>query len=377
MPLMNIFIDARTLYWTGIGRYGKGLLDELQELDHENQYTVLMRPADWDHWEPKQPNFTRLATDINPYSFTEQTRLAWLLYRLQPDLVHFLSFNTPLLYFGKHVVTIHDLTLVDHKNLRAGQRSWSYELKYQAMRIGMRIIARTSARIITDAEYTKQELIWRGYAQTSKIAAIPLGAPELPTAKAVIGNRQPHKDQTLLYVGNLYPYKNLGAIIAALPALKRNYPHIKLVIVGQEDVFGAELREQAERLGVAENVTLAGFVSDQELAAHYAAATLYVFPSLSEGFGLPPLEAMAQGLPVAASTASCLPEVLGDAAVYFNPKDPEDIVRVISETLSSPKKLAELKKAGLAHVKTFSWKRMAEQTLAVYKNVLNKYRARA
>ncbi|HUC87323.1 MAG TPA: glycosyltransferase family 1 protein, partial [Candidatus Saccharimonadales bacterium] len=158
--------------------------------------------------------------------------------------------------------------------------------------------------------------------------------------------------------------------VEALPQLRQAHPQLKLALVGQTDVFGAELTELAKREGVAEAVVMPGFVSDQELAAYYQHAKLYVFPSLSEGFGLPGLEAMANGVPVAAAKASCLPEIYGDAAAYFNPRETTDIARVISGLLSSPKQLDALRQAGLKRVKWFSWKRMAEQTLALYKNVL-------
>ncbi len=365
---MIIVIDARALSWTGIGRYARGLLDHLQVIDRENQYMVLVAPSDWSKWEPKRSNFLRIKTAIKPYSLGEQIRLAALLHRLKPDLVHFLSFNAPVLYRGAHVTTIHDLTLVDYKNRRGGIRTLLYGLKYWAMRYILKRIIHTSKAIITPAEYTKRELVKRGYAPSSKITAIHHGAPELPRG----AKKHERKDQTLLYVGNLYPYKNLERLVMALPALTVARPGLKLIIVGKEDVFGASLKKLAAKLGVADSLSLTGFVSDNELANHYRNATLYVFPSLSEGFGLPPLEAMSYGLPVAAAKASCLPEVLGEAAVYFDPNDTDNIARVISDVLDSPRRLAELRQAGLVHVKLFSWERMAQQTREVYMKALSK-----
>lgn len=157
MASMIIVIDARALSWTGVGRYAKGLLDHLQDVDRENNYKVLMGRSDWSLWEPKSPNFTRIETNIKPYSLGEQVRLAALLYRLKPDLVHFLSFNAPVLYLRPHVTTIHDLTLVDYKNRRGGLKSLIYELKYWVMRVILGRIIRTSRAIITPAEYTRQE----------------------------------------------------------------------------------------------------------------------------------------------------------------------------------------------------------------------------
>jgi glycosyltransferase involved in cell wall biosynthesis len=362
---MKIVIDGRMLGWTGIGRYTKALLEELEQLDRSNEYAVLIQRKDWGTWEPSSPNFHKVEANSEPYRLGEQLKLPGLIKRLRPDLVHFLSFNAPIMYSGPRITTIHDTTLLDFKNYRGGgSRILLYELKYRAMRVVFWRSMRASEQLITDTEYGKQELVKRGYAPAAKIAAIHLGPPSLPPAKAAT---QPTKSgDYLLYVGNLYPNKNLRRLIATLPLLRRQHPHLRLVIVGQADVYAAQLAAYADELGVGGAVSLTGFVSDAELAGYYHQAKLYVFPSLSEGFGLPPLEAMALGLPVAAADTSCLPEVLGQAAAYFNPHDPAEMARVIGDLLASPKRLAELRQRGYKHVKTFSWKRMAEQTLALY-----------
>jgi glycosyltransferase involved in cell wall biosynthesis len=365
---MKVVIDGRMLGWTGIGRYTKALLEELQILDHQTSYVVVLLKKDWELWEPSQPNFTRVQTTAEPYSPGEQIQLAWLLYRLRADLVHFVSFNAPILYFKPHVTTVHDLTLVDFKNYRgASWRKLLYDLKYQAMRLGLRVSTRSSRALITPTEYGKQDLVRRHYAPASRVHAIYEGAPHLP---AETTDRPPISGEYLLCVGNFYPNKNLARLIEALPSLRQHYPQLKLVLVGRPDVFGAELQQLAKQRGVGEAVVLPGFVTDAQLASYYQHAKLYVFPSLSEGFGLPALEAMARGLPVAAAEATCLPEVLGDAAVYFNPQEPRDIAQVLLEVLANPKQLAALKQAGLKRVGEFSWKSMAEQTLAIYKDIL-------
>jgi glycosyltransferase involved in cell wall biosynthesis len=367
--MSRIVIDGRMLGWTGIGRYTKSLLEELEQLDADNSYVVLIQRKDWSRWTPAQPNFQRFEVNINPYSFGEQLRLPWILYGLRADMVHFLNFNSPLLYLRKRVVTIHDLTLLDFKNYRGdGWKKLVYELKYLVMRVVFRAAVTAATKIITDTEYNKDELLTRNYAPAAKITAIHLGTPRLPavTAHSRPANQSPY----LLYVGNLYPYKNILRVIEALPQLLIKYPTLSFIIVGDEDVFSRELHRRIKELRLEQAVVFTGFVSDSELADYYRRATLYVFPSLSEGFGLPPLEAMSYGLPVVAANASCLPEVCGEAAAYFNPHDVADITRVINESLGDPKRLAALKAAGLKRIKTFSWKRMAEQTLAVYKEAL-------
>lgn len=367
--MSHIVIDGRMLGWTGIGRYTRSLLEELERIDSNNRYTVLVQRQDWERWAPTRPNFERLETNIPPYSFGEQWRLPWVLYRQRADLVHFLNFNSPLLYLKKRVVTIHDLTLLDFKNYRgSGWLKLVYELKYRAMRLVFWRAVRGATRVITDVHYNRELLATRGYAPTAKTTAIPLGMPDLPAAPS--GTASSYPKPYLLYVGNLYPYKNLVGVVEALPQLLRLHPNLRFVIVGKEDVFSAGLRQRARELKVGTAVVFTGFVSDAELAAYYHGAVAYVFPSLSEGFGLPGLEAMGYGLPVAAADASCLPEVYGDAAVYFDPHSPADIARVVGDLLNNSRQRTALKARGLAHVKTFSWQRMATQTLAVYQQAL-------
>ncbi len=148
-----------------------------------------------------------------------------------------------------------------------------------------------------------------------------------------------HK-QYILYVGNDYPHKNLERLKLAFEKIDLNY---KLVLITD-------------------------FVSEQELDKLYKNAFLYVFPSLSEGFGLPPLEAMARGLPVVSSNATCLPEILGDAAIYFNPLDVDDMVKVIKKTLLDENLRKTLIKKGFEQIKRYDWSRMAKETMDLYEN---------
>jgi glycosyltransferase involved in cell wall biosynthesis len=145
----------------------------------------------------------------------------------------------------------------------------------------------------------------------------------------------------------------------------------KLVLVGKKDYFYSQLEKRSKNKHIS-NVIFTGFVSDGQLEWLYQNASLYVFPSLSEGFGLPGLEAMSYGTPVASSNATCLPEVYGDAAVYFDPTSVDDMARVISDTLNDKELLAKLRKAGPEHAKKFSWEKMARETLDVYEKALKR-----
>jgi glycosyltransferase involved in cell wall biosynthesis len=170
-----------------------------------------------------------------------------------------------------------------------------------------------------------------------------------------------------MYVGTPFPHKNLENLIKAFAVLRANQPELELVLVGKKEFYYTQLENQ---YGKAPGLRFTGFVSDEELRWYYENARAYIFPSFSEGFGLPGLEAMVHGCPVVSSNATCLPEVYGDAAHYFNPEDVDDMAHKIDEVLTNKKLRDTLIKKGYAQVKKYSWQKMAEQTLAVYKKAL-------
>jgi glycosyltransferase involved in cell wall biosynthesis len=168
-----------------------------------------------------------------------------------------------------------------------------------------------------------------------------------------------------MYIGRPTPHKNLRRLIDAFALLQKKYPDLTLALAGKKDSNYTRHETYVNERGI-KNVVFTGFISDEQLRWMYENTAVYCFPSLSEGFGLPGLEAMLHGAPVASSTATCLPETHGDAARYFDPFSVEDIAKSIDDILSDDKLRNELVKKGKKHVKTFSWQRMAEQTLAVY-----------
>ena len=364
---MRIVIDARMLFWTGIGRYTKALLDELQVLDTANEYLVLVRRADWALWEPSAPNFKKVEASINPYTLSEQWALYLQLKALKPDLVHFTAPNTPLLYRGPRVVTIHDLTLLDFDTSRgSGIGKALRGLKRLPFRLVLANNARFATALITATDFVHDQLIERLGAPSARVHTTLLAADPNVAEPAPI-NRFGELGQYIFYIGNMYPYKNIASTIQALTELK-DRPTLQLMIAGKRDLFSAQLEALAGQLGVGDRVKFVGYVSDGEMISLYRAAALYVNPSLSEGFGLQGLEAMAQGTPVVAARASCLPEVYGDAAEYFDPHDAQDQARAIALVLGDAAVRNRLSAAGTERIKAFSWKKMAEETLAVYRS---------
>lgn len=181
---------------------------------------------------------------------------------------------------------------------------------------------------------------------------------------------QRNKNPYLLYVGNAYPHKNLKHLIKAFKIVLKEFPGLRLILVGKLDYFYERTRKEAEKLGLKDKVVFAGELSNEELSEIYQNGLAYVFPSLSEGFGLPGLEAMQQNLPVISSNKEPLPEVYGPAAIYFNPESVQDMAAKILEVISNGLLMEKLKILGQNQVKRYSWDKCARQTLEVYKQVL-------
>lgn len=360
---MHIAIDARIINST-TGRYVERLLTFLQELDRTNNYTVLVREKDEFFWQPKYDNFRVAIAEFDNYSFAEQTGFKKLLKTLKPDLVHFCMPQQPAGYKGKKVTTFHDLTLVKTYN---SDKNW---LVYHTKQlVGKRIfkkVASDSDHIITPSKFTKKELLDFVEIPKEKITVIYESADVANGAS----RKYPVKfKQFLLYVGQQSDYKNIKRLGDAHQKLLETYPHLGLVLVGKKNAAALK-NEQYFTDKNYRNILFTDFVPDEQLNWLYAHATAYVFPSLMEGFGLPGLEAMGHGTPVISSNATCLPEVYGDAAWYFDPTDTDDMARAIREVLGNEKLQTNLATKGFKQIKKYSWKKMAEQTHAIYMKVL-------
>lgn len=363
---MRIVIDGRMLgpRWTGIGLYTQKLIEQLGSIDHDNEYLVLVDKENYERWATPRPNVKKVLAPYKIYSLAEQLLLPFKIWRLKPDLVHFLH-NVPIIYRGRRVVIVHDTTMVDFDLAPKGLlKALKYKLKRQAMLLVFRATA-SADMIITPSTATKERLLelMKGRVDAKRITVV-YEAIDQPRARVRPISIDPAK---VLYVGTFYPYKNLELVVEAWPHVLIRHPKATLRLIGSTPRFNQSLRETVSRFGVASSVTLPGFVSNEERERAYQNASLFVFPSLSEGFGLPPLEAMAQGLPVLAANASCMPEVLGDAAEFFDPHDAKALAEKINSLLDHPERLAEMQAKGYARLGQFSWAKMAAETLAIYK----------
>lgn len=361
---MHIVIDARIIN-SSTGRYVERLLTYLQAIDLDNHYTVLVPPKDVSFWRPTAKNFTILAADYANYSFNEQFGFKKFLDHLQPDLVHFCMPQQPVFYRGKTITTFHDLTLIKTWN---SDKNWLiYHIKQFVGRFVFFYVARKSTALLVPSEYTKKDLLWFSRVLPTKVTVTYEASDISPTSP------EPHPlpyKHFLLYVGQQPDYKNIRRLAAAHQKLLASHPDLGLVLAGRLKDDARANQAFFEKQGY-KNIHFTDYISDEERDWLYAHCAAYCFPSLMEGFGLPGLEAMTYGAPVVASNATCIPEILGDAALYFDPNNTDDMAQTIGRVLDDPTLRKELIDRGHKQIKKYSWKRMAQQTHDVYTRAIN------
>ncbi len=361
---MKIVIDARE-YPTSTGRYVRKLIENLEKLKSEHEFVILLLPKDFDAYQPSAPNFSKLAAPFPEFTFSEQIGFLRFCRNLKADLIHFPIVQQPILYRRNKVTSILDLTALRYKN--PATPSVIYYAKRLAYKLLIKSAAKRSKHIITISDYVKNDLNRYMGTNKNKITTT-YNSADLITEKAVSTNGiERHK--FLLYVGRVHPHKNIKRLIDAFGLLQKDNPGLKLVLVGKKDALAEQNQKYAKQKGI-KNVIVTGYVSEGRLRWLYENCAAYCFPSLSEGFGLPSLEAMKHGAPVASSNATCLPEVNGDGAHYFDPLDVTDMAEKINDILTNDKLRNELIKKGSEQVKKYSWEKMAKQTLEIYEKAL-------
>jgi glycosyltransferase involved in cell wall biosynthesis len=364
---MHIVIDARVRR-SSTGRYTDRLVQHLQEIDRENTYTILVQPDD--DWQMTNPNFTIVPCKFQQFSFNpiDQIAFAWQIYRLKSDLVHFTMTQQPLLYFGNIVTTTHDLTML---NFTRASRfpTWVHAIGMMLYRFLFWTAHRKSKKIIVPTKWVYEDLEqYQPFTRGKLVVTYESSEPplEVPAEKPA-GISKPF----IFHLGAPFPHKNIERLIKAFEILQTSQPELLLILPGKiKDQFKEDLNAWVEASPAKNNIIVPGFISDEELKWMYQNAECYVLPSLSEGFGLPGLEAMSHGCPVASSNATCLPEVYQDAALYFDPYDPKDIAEKVQAIIDQPKLAKDLVAKGHEVLKQYSWEKMAQETLDVYKGLL-------
>ena len=360
---MHIAIDARIIN-SSTGRYVERLVTYLQEVDTKNDYSILVRAKDINFWQPTNPNFTVRIADFDNYSFAEQIGFKKYLKKLNADLVHFCMPQQPLGYKGKKVTTFHDLTLLKTYN---SDKNWLiFHAKQKVGEYAFKKVIETNNELIAISKFTQKELINLSGLAAEKTTVIYESSDVSQIAPKKYN--VPFK-KYILYVGQQSDYKNIKRLSDAHQILLAKYPDLGLVLVGKKNA-SALANEKYFNERKYQNILFTDFVEDNQLSWLYSHASAYVFPSLMEGFGLPGLEAMSYGTPVVSSSATCLPEVYGPAAHYFNPLDTSDMAEAIDQVLSDDTIRTRLSKAGYKQIKKYSWKKMAKETHAIYMKTL-------
>jgi glycosyltransferase involved in cell wall biosynthesis len=356
----------------GISRYIYHLLTQLRALNGDDSFTVFVGRQPVDAALAPTPRFRLKAVGLP--TNRPAVRILWEQF-LQPaalrragvDLLHSLAFAEPLLWEGPSVVSFMDVSFLRFP--RAFNRCNRLYLTTMA-----RAAVRRANHLLTISEQTRQDLLDLLGARPEQVTVTYCGVddafrPHDPAAVSAFRARHELPEQFILYVGTLEPRKNVPRLLEAYARLRRQRAAPPLVLVGGRGWQHAAIDARLDALELGDAVRFLGYVPAADLPLCYNAAGVFVYPSLYEGFGLPPLEAMACGTPVVASNTSSLPEVLGDAALLVDPHDPAALADALASALSDTPLRQRLRAAGLARARQFSWQRMAEQTLAVYHNV--------
>lgn len=371
---MRIGIDARMMgKGYGLGRYVEELIQALEQgNDQEHEYVIFLRKENFDSFESVKKNWHKVLADIPWYTFSEQYHLLKIIKKEKVDLMHFPHFNVPILYNKPFIVTIHDLTMFHYPRPEATTHGpLVYWFKDQIHRKVIKHAVIAAQHIITVSDYVKFDLHQTLGVPLQKMTTI-YQAPvhsrlvEKELNLAELGITKPY----VLYVGAAYPHKNLEKLIEAWDLVQQSLGgKYQLVLAGKDNYFYKKIKKEAEEKikGKKSSVVFPGFISDMQLPLLYKNAVLFVFPSLSEGFGFPPLEAMSHNVPVVASNRTSLPEVLGEAAYFVDPESSEHIASGIITVLEDKDLQIQLVQNGKKEISKYSWERLGRETLQLYK----------
>lgn len=361
---MNIGIEAERanhITKTGVEHYAQQLILHLASLNTGDTYTLYLRS------EP-QPWFSKLPSNFKikviPFpKFWTQLRLSWEMFWNAPDLLFIPASALPLIHPRRSVVTIHDTAWVNYPEAftPSMRRYLHWSTKFAVKR---------ASKVIAVSESTRQDLIKYYHVDPKKVVAVPHGY-EIPTGlDAVLSEEVAQKlpEKYILFLSTLQPRKNVGGLIDAFAELKKEHPELphKLVLVGKPGWKFESILEKIEQHK--DVVVYLNHISDNDRWPVYRGTSLFVHPSFYEGFGMWLLEAFACGVPAAVSNISSMPEVGGDAALYFDPHSKEEIKNTILKVLTNPELAKELVEKGKHRLTLYSWDRCAKETMGVFKN---------
>ena len=374
MTPLHIVIDARRLQDFGIGTYIRSLVRALGSIDTTNRYTLVSAPGDDRSLSDLPQNFCTAIYSRGDESGLDHVLFPWYLRGLNPDLVHIPLNRVPLLMIRPYVVTVHDLANL----LFDPDRS---KLRIQLRRFRLRRGLERASRVIAVSDTTRRDVenmmgvaaqrIRRVY-NAPDPGFLECGGAEAEEKRRLIMERYQIQYPFLLYAGNIRRHKNIPRLVEAFAVVRAElashpvYRDLHLIIIGDTLSQHPAVRQTVIRTHGEQTVRFLGFVPFETLRCFYQSAAAFVFPSRYEGFGLPPLEAMACGAPVVTSNASSLPEIVGDAAILVNPENVFDIAHGIKDALVDTALRAELIRRGREQASRYSWARTAKQVLEIY-----------
>jgi glycosyltransferase involved in cell wall biosynthesis len=378
---MRIGIDARLYGETGIGRYISNLIKELEMIDNENEYIIFVTSQGSKLYTPKNPRFKKWLLDIKWYSFDEQIMGLKEFWQAKLDLLHVPHLNVPVLYRRKFVVTIHDLTM--NNNFGDNKKnSVPFDYKKMGYDLALKSALLNSQKVIVPSQSVGDEISYKYNIKPEKFVVTHESVDDnllknVPQDSGVLRTRLEEfrvNNNYFLYIGSAYEHKNLNLLIVAFNELLKNpQVSLQLVIAGGKSRFVERVAAFSHALNLDGKVLYptkyveTQYMSDKDLAFLYKGAMAYVFPSLSEGFSITPLEAQAMGVPVVLSDIPVHREVFGDSVAYFNPKSNIDLTEKLLEIYKNKDFREVLISRGKQNVTKYSWRKMAEETLKIYK----------
>jgi glycosyltransferase involved in cell wall biosynthesis len=374
MPSVKIAIDIRRMTEFGVGTYIRNVVRTLGRIDRNNEFLLIGAPTKVDEIGTLPPNFRAVPLLASDRSVAGYREFRNTLQGLNCDLVHIPNlFSVPRMLPCPYVMTVHDM--LEHMSRAREQTGFWRSFHFQMTK---RVLA-GAARIFAVSKFTRNEI--------EKLFEIPSYRVEVvynaiderflhghasPADRDLIARRYQVTYPFLLYAGRISAHKNVVRMIEAFSALKTElerdqaYPDLKLIIIGDDLSGNPDLRRTVVRSGVQHDVRFLGFVPIEVLRIFYDEAKIFVFPSLYEGFGLPPLEAMAHGTPVVTSNVSSLPEVVGNAAVLVNPENVFEIMRALHRVLMDQPLRDRMKERGYEQAAKFSWETSVRRILEAY-----------
>ena len=370
----KIGIDARMYGYaqTGIGNYIRHLLYCIFETDKKNEYVIFLMPEEYDNFDLPNERIKKVKVSAKWYGWKEQLLFPFQLYKENLDLMHFTHFNSPILYFKRSIVTIHDITPYFFPG---------HKMKSIIRKIGFKTVffssVKKAVKVIAVSENTKNDIVNHFKIKKGKINVIYEGTDSQfkiindDQRTTEIKRKYGITKSFIFYTGVWRDHKNLVGLIKAFGILRNKYKlDYQLVLGGKEDPYYPEVRETWEKLKLEQWIVRTGFIDQKDLPLFYNMAETFIIPSFYEGFGLIGLESFACGTPVISSNTTSLPEILGTAAIYFDPNNSEEMAEKIKLVLTNKKLYNELIEKGFEQVRKYSWETMGKETMGVYRKIL-------